>query len=65
MKLLTGMCEPLLLDAVAPELHQNHRMVVVTWRTSKNHRTVKIGGGRWEGGAIAWKWCLPGTIWHL
>ena len=61
-------CEPLMPDVVVPKVHQNSRSYVssadlpsdhLAWsvvirRTLKNHKTVKIGGGR-----------LPGTIRYL
>ena len=54
-----GVCEPLMPDVMASKAHQNNCSYVsspsdsicenlawwaVTWRTLKNHETVKIGG---------------------
>ena len=57
-----GVCEPLMPDVVASQssadsIHKNLAWWVVTWRTSKNHKTSKLGGGRLHGYG-----CLLGTI---
>ena len=72
-------CETLLPDVVAPEVHwndcsyvrelsgptfgsisKNFAWWVVTRRTSKNHKTVKIAGGRLHRDGL-----LPGTIQYI
>ena len=53
MRLQRGVCKILLPEVVVTEAHQMIAAMYATWRTSKDHKTVKIGG--W---ALVREWVL-------